>query len=213
MTLAIGVAVGSVAAGALLAFAGTRAHGWLGVVRTFALVASVVVVLAHLLPDALAEVGMPALGVFAVALFFPAIFERIAHEAYQDRDASWIAVEIGYAGLLVHTLGDGVALGLYGGAAGSTVVEGPDVLLAIGAHTIPVTAVMTLAFAERYGLRQAAIRAAGIAAMTIVGIALVGAMPHRSFEAWETLGPISWPPSSSAGESSTAARSSAPSQG
>ena len=184
MSLAIAVAIGSVAAGALLAFAGTRSKGLLSTVRTFALVASVVVVLAHLLPDALAELGMPALGVFAVALFFPAMLERLAHSANHDQDASWVAVELGFVGLLVHKLGDGVALGLYGGG-GSETTAGFDVLFAIGMHTVPVTAVMTLAFAERYGLRQAALRAVGLAAATIAGISVVHALPTASFAAWE----------------------------
>ncbi len=185
MTLPIGVALVSVATGALLAFAGARRGALLSTIRTFALVASVVVVLAHLLPDALAELGMPALGVFALALLAPALFERLAHETNHDADPTWVAVELGYVGLLVHKLGDGVALGLYGGAGAGEVTPGIDVLVAVGAHTVPVTAVMTLAFAERYGLRQAGFRAVGLAAAAVAGIVLVGALPTASFEAWE----------------------------
>lgn len=184
MTLPIGVALASVATGALLAFAGARRGTLLSTIRTFALVASVVVVLAHLLPDALAELGMPALGVFALALFAPALFERVAHQTNHDADPSWVAVELGYLGLIVHKLGDGVALGLYGGAGGEA-APGLDVLLAVGAHTVPVTAVMTLAFAERYGLRQAGLRAVGLAVAAVVGIVLVEALPTASFEAME----------------------------
>jgi len=183
MTLPIGVALASVGMGALLALAGARRDALLSTVRTFALVASVVVVLAHLLPDALAELGMPALGVFALALLAPALFERLAHESNHDADPSWVAVELGYVGLLVHKLGDGVALGLYGGAADDA--PGLDVLVAVGVHTVPVTAVMTLAFAERYGLRQAALRAVGLGAAAVAGIVLVGSLPTETFHTLE----------------------------
>ncbi len=181
MTLPIGVALASVAVGALLAFAGARRSGLLSTIRTFALVASVVVVLAHLLPDALAELGISALGVFAVALLVPALLERLFARAKADVDSSKVAVELGYAGLVVHKIGDGVALGLFGGAAGTAVdSSGLDIVAVVGAHTVPVTAVMTLAFAERYGLRHAMLRAAGLAAATVAGIGIVDAIPSAS---------------------------------
>ena len=56
-------------------------------VRTFALVAAGGVVLAQLLPVAMADVGLWALGVFAIALVAPAGFERLVG-IWADRAAS-----------------------------------------------------------------------------------------------------------------------------
>ena len=47
----------------------------IGPVRTFAFVAAALVVFAHLLPEAVAEIGFPALVVFAASLALPAALE------------------------------------------------------------------------------------------------------------------------------------------
>ena len=137
-------------------------------------VAAVAVVLAHLLPAALGEVGLWALGVFIVALVLPAGFERLIKFSERrtatlaKQDASWVAVEFGYFGLLVHRLGDGIALGLFTGT-GASMEANMGALVAVVAHTVPVTAVLVLAYTERYGARHALMRAMGMAAAAVVG--------------------------------------------
>jgi uncharacterized protein len=190
--LPLWVSIGSVAGGAALVLAGSRSQRFLEPVRTFALVAAGVVVLTQLLPAAMAEIGFWALGVFAVALVAPAGFERIVrHRAERGgsvasggRDPSWIAVELGYIGLLWHKLADGMALGLFGGLGTAGDVD-LGVLVAIAAHTVPITGVLVLAYADRYGVGHAVARALGLAAAACVGVFIVGATPARMMALWE----------------------------
>lgn len=192
MWFGLAVAIGSVLLGALLVLVGTRNRAVLPPIRTFALVASVVVVLAQLLPTALEEVGLWALAVFLLALVLPAGFERLLRfsrrriTGAESADASWIAVELGYFGLLIHRLGDGIALGLFSGTAEPAELN-PGALLALAAHVVPVTAVMVLAYAERYGAIHAILRAMGMALASILGVLVVDAAPAAllfSAEPW-----------------------------
>ncbi|MEE3326156.1 MAG: permease [Myxococcota bacterium] len=192
MWIGLAVAMGSVALGALIVLLGSRSQAALPPIRTFALVAAVVVVLAQLLPAALGEVGLWALAVFLLALVLPAGFERLARLSRRQRagseqaDASWVAVEFGYFGLLVHRLGDGIALGLFAGTSQAEVFH-PGALLALAAHTVPVTAVLVLAYAQRYGTTHAILRALGMALASAVGVLLVDAAPAAlllSAEPW-----------------------------
>jgi uncharacterized membrane protein YraQ (UPF0718 family) len=190
--IALLVSVASVAAGAAVVLLGSRRQGFLEPVRTFALVAAGGVVLAQLLPVAMADVGLWALGVFAIALVAPAGFERIVRfwadrsvsPGISGRDPSWIAVELGYVGFLWHKLADGMALGLFGGLGPGGGVD-LGVLGAIAAHTVPITGVLVLAYAQRYGTRHAVARAVGVALATCVGVFVVGATPVRLLEFWE----------------------------
>lgn len=180
------VAVGSVVAGTVVVLLGSRSARSLEPVRSFALVAAGVVVLAQLLPAAMEDIGLWALAVFGVALVAPAGFERIVGRRSVSgpgapgmrRDPSWIAVELGYVGLLWHKLADGMTLGLFGGLGGNAEVE-VGVLVAIAAHTVPITGVLVLAYADRYSTRHAIGRAAGMAAITCLGVLIVGATPAR----------------------------------
>ena len=184
MWLALAVSVGSVAAGAAVVLLGTRSRRWLEPVRPFALVAAGVVVLTQLLPAAMSQVGLWALLVFGIGLVAPAGVESLVRNRAQRAgqgpgaggDASWVAVELGYIGLLAHKLADGMALGLFGGLGPSGGVEIGG-LVAIAAHTVPITGVLVLAYADRYSVRQAILRAAGVATATVLGVLVVGATP------------------------------------
>ena len=178
MWLGLCIAIGSVALGSALVLFGTRSQKMLAPIRTFALVAAVAVVLAQLLPTALSEVGLWALGVFLIALVLPAGFERAVEASRKRRsqrgsgDVSWVAVEFGYFGLLIHRLGDGIALGLFSGPTDEA-IPSLGALFAVAAHGVPVTAVLVLAYAERYGLRHALLRALGLALASVLGVILV----------------------------------------
>ncbi|MBU6284019.1 hypothetical protein KGQ64_17380, partial [bacterium] len=86
--------------------------------RTFAFAAAALVVFAHLLPEAVAEVGFPALVVFGASLALPALLERLAHARHghghlhgEHADDHAPGLEIGYLGLLLHNFGDGLGIG------------------------------------------------------------------------------------------------------
>ena len=93
------------------------------------------------------------------------------------------ALEFGYAGLLVHHVADGLGLGAYG--AGEQLEL--DVLLALAVHTVPLVAVVTLAYRGAAGTRAAVWRSFGLAAASLMGIAVSAAVtPEQAheFEAW-----------------------------
>ena len=202
MLLPLLVAVLSVFAGAALGiFSRHRAVSALSasVFGTFALVAALAVVLAQLLPDALGRVGLPALGVFALAAVLPAALQRLsarlaprvradfeAGDAH-EHGSRW-GLELGFVGLLVHKIADGVGIGTYGGPQHAE--HGHlDVLLAIAAHTVPVVAVVAIAFYRHVGLRAALVRVFALAVATAFGVvlpSLVAASTYEVAEPWVT---------------------------
>lgn len=190
MILALLTVLLSVSAGAGLAFLGGRDRRHLArIVDSFSLVACIVVVVAHLLPHAISRVGLSALLPFAGALLIPLYFERWAHHrAGEHAHHGRAALEIGYAGLLLHQVGDGLGLGTFASGAH----EGHDHLelaMAIFAHTVPVAAVVTLAFLRSMGSRSALVRAAGLAGAGVLGVALAGGTPSSFLavaEPWVT---------------------------
>jgi uncharacterized protein len=165
-----------------------------GAVRTFAFVAAASVVFAQLLPESLAEIGLPALLVFAVALAIPTTLERLAHRRHgadHDRgehaDDHTAGLELGYLGLLLHSFGDGIAVGALSDPATGRYPLG--LTLSIAAHTVPVTALFVVTFAGHRGRRSALIRAACLGGAVVAGVVTAGATPawaERPFEPWVT---------------------------
>lgn len=156
----------------------------LGRIRTFALIASLTVVAAHLLPHAVGSVGPAALLVLLFGLALPSWGEKLVRALIPRERAAvergWsrprIALELGYAGLIVHHLGDGVALWNYS----ATPDAGIDVVVALAAHTVPVIAVVVLEFKEARGSAAALVRAAGLALATLAGCAAAARLPAAS---------------------------------
>lgn len=191
MLVPVAVAITSVAAGALLALLPGTAVRALGPVRTFALTASVTAVIVHLLPEALEAVGGFALVVFVGALLLPHLLHSVG-EWMRRRAAAGapgrptLALEIAYAGLLVHQFADGIGLGTYGDAAHTA--HGAhahhhvhaDVLVAIAAHTVPVVAAVVLGMQAAYGRRSALTRAGVLALATCLGVVVTGLVPNES---------------------------------
>ena len=172
MVVALLVAVVSGAIGALLA-ARAGAGAWYFVpVRSFALSAVSVVVLLDLLPESLAAIGPAAGAAFAIGMAAPSLAGRLASRLVRsEARRDLVCMEVTYAGLLVHKLGDGLALGAVSSSLHVGHTHG-DLILAIGAHTIPVTALVVVAFARHLGTRKALIRAAGLAVAAAVGVAV-----------------------------------------
>jgi len=171
MGSAIAIIVGSVAAGAVLGLVAPGRGRVLDAVRTFAVVSSVAVVVGRLIPDAIAEAGPVVLLAAGVAFVTPWLIERAAHEDPEHDHTSTMGLEISYWGLMVHKLGDGIALGSLTGASHVGHAHG-DVLTVIAVHSAPVTALMTLAFTSAHGRRSGIRRAVGLAAMGVAGVVL-----------------------------------------
>lgn len=169
MLAAVIIVLVSVAAGAALAVV-PGVHGRaIGAVRTFALLAAFGVVAFHLLPHALEGVGLGALVALGGGLLVPPALQRVVTTAYLRAHRTsrvCLGLEAGYFGLIAHQVGDGLALGAASG-------RGLVLLMAIAAHTVPVVAVVVLAFAAEYGIVSALLRAAGLAAGSLFGILLI----------------------------------------
>jgi hypothetical protein len=167
MTLALLTAAVSAIAGLVAAIA-AHARLWvLAPVRAFAVVAVAAAIAVHILPEAIDGAGAWVLVPFAFGFVAPPLIARLAQQrAGQHRR---LAAELSYAGVLVHQVADGVGLGVLGGGNGGVHW---DFVIGVGAHTVPVVAVIALAFAELGGVRAALVRTAGLFAATAGGILL-----------------------------------------
>ena len=143
----------------------------LDAIRTFAIVSSVAVVVGRLIPDAIGAGGPLVLIAVAAAFLAPWLIERAAHEDPEHDHSSTMGLELSYWGLMIHKLGDGLALGSFTGEAHAGHHHG-DVLTAIAVHSVPVTALITLAFTSAPGWRSGIRRAIGLALMGTIGVVL-----------------------------------------
>lgn len=171
----------SIMAGACLAFFGIAERRRLAAsIDSFALIACLAVVLGHLLPHSIASLGLVALMPFALALGLPALLEwtleRRASHSGHGAAGHGAALELSYLGLLVHQFGDGLGLGVFS----SGEHEGHlhlDLLVGIGAHTVPIATLMTRAFLRQRGPRAATFRALGLIIAGVLGVAFAHRLP------------------------------------
>jgi hypothetical protein len=122
----------------------------------------------------------------AVAFLAPWLIERAAHEDPEHDHSSTMGLELSYWGLMIHQLGDGLALGSFSGEAHAGHHHG-DVLVAIAAHSVPVTALITLAFTSAHGRNSGIVRAIGLALVSSAGVVLAQQTSLGSWiagEAW-----------------------------
>jgi len=167
----IAIVVGSVAMGAVLGLVAPGRGRLLDAIRTFAIVSSVAVVVGRLIPDAVSAGGPQVLIAVALAFLAPWLIERAAHEDPEHDHSSTMGLELSYWGLMIHKLGDGLALGSFTGEAHAGHHHG-DVLTAIAVHSVPVTALITLAFTSAHGRNSGIRRAIGLAAVGSMGVVL-----------------------------------------
>src|SRR5260221_4627235 len=111
LLFAVLVAVSSVMLGAALSFTPTS-RGLLGYMRTFATLAAVAVVVTHLLPEAVYELGPVSILLFLTGWFAPVLAHLIGQRSTSGRPAHAV-LEAGYWGLVVHHVADGIGLGTY----------------------------------------------------------------------------------------------------
>lgn len=184
------VAVAAVALGLLLGLVPPGKAGIVGPLRTFALAAALTVVLTHLLPEALEELGASAVLLVAAAAALPAWWRMLTGLGTHSHAPGHAGLIAGYLGLLVHHVGDGVGLGAYSQLPGGALAH-VDVLLALAVHTVPLVAVVTFAFRAVSGLRSAVLRAGGLALASVSGVVLsafVADGEAHHFSAWIAAG-------------------------
>lgn len=171
MELPIAIMVGSVALGAVLGLVALGRGRLFDAVRTFAIVSSVAVVVGRLIPDAMSQAGPIVLVAVGISFLAPWLIERAAHEDPEHDHSSTMGLSLTYWGLMLHKLGDGIALGSFTGAAHAGHHHG-DVLTAIAVHSVPVTALITMAFTSAHGRKSGIRRAIGLAAIGSIGVVL-----------------------------------------
>ena len=176
----IAIIVASVALGAVVGLVAPGRGRLLDAIRTFAIVSSVAVVVGRLIPDAVTTGGPLVLIAVAVAFLAPWLIEQAAHEDPEHDHSSTMGLELSYWGLMVHKLGDGLALGSFTGEAHAGHHHG-DVLTAIAVHSVPVTALITLAFTSAHGRKSGVRRAIGLAVVGSLGVVLA---QQTSLGAW-----------------------------
>lgn len=190
MLLAVVIATVAVLFGLLLGLAPAASRRALGPLRTLALTAVVGVVALHLLPEALRDLGALGLLVFAFGLALPrwlaARSRRHDHGPHTE-----LGLDLGFFGLVLHHVGDGVALGAY---SRSSAVHGhphSDVLLALVLHTVPLVAVVAAGYARTRGVRVAVSRAGLLALASVAGVFCSHLVPEgivESATAWIAAG-------------------------
>jgi hypothetical protein len=172
----IAIVIGSVAIGAVLGLVAPGRGRLLDAIRTFAIVSAVAVVVGRLIPDAISGAGPIVLVAVAIAFVAPWLIERAAQEDPEHDHSSTMGLELSYWGLMLHKLGDGLALGSFTGEAHVGHHHG-DVLTAIAVHSVPVTALITLAFTSAHGRRSGIRRAVGLAIVGSLGVVLAQQTP------------------------------------
>ncbi len=169
VTWPIFIIIASTLAGMLLGLLAPGRGRLLDAVRTFAVVSSVAVVVGRLFPNAIGEAGPLVLLAAGAAFMAPWLIERAAHEDPEHDHSSTMGLELSYWGLILHKLGDGIALGSLTGDAHHGHGHG-DVLTAIAVHSVPVTALITLAFTSAHGPKSGIRRAVMLAAAGVLGV-------------------------------------------
>jgi len=196
MIWAILITVFSVLAGTFLALVPKGRDAWMGPVRTFALMAALSVVVLHLLPEALGEVGIGAILVFILGLIAPELLGKLGvflwtagRDVPADKSPTRhrdLALEASYFGLLLHRVGDGIGLGAFTGELHVNAGSG-GVVTALAAHAVPVVAIVVLTFDSVRGRGSAIGRAAGLGIASIFGVLLtqtVAAETVATASAW-----------------------------
>jgi hypothetical protein len=166
--MALAVIWMSVAAGIALGLWQRVAGRATGPIRTFAVVAAGLVVAISLLPHAIESKGLGGLGAALASIALVPALERLFRGAFRRVTAEGLRLELGYAGLLLHRVGDGAVMGVGG--------HGSELTWAVGAHEIPIVALVTLAYARR-GLQPALLRAALLGLASSCGYWLIHAAP------------------------------------
>lgn len=204
MLLTSVLAILAVLLGGVLGVSRNASQQLLGVIRAAGLGSGCFAVFGQLLPEATEDLGVLALLPFALALLASTGAERVlmtskhwAHHhgrpdangevasAIQDgvtRAAAGVrtSLEIGLVALAAHQIVEGVALGaLANPAAHHSAASRIGMIVALAAHTIPIVAMLALAFRAAVGLYSTIARVVALAMVSGVGV-LVAGLPRAS---------------------------------
>lgn len=182
MTEAIAITVASIVLGAVLGGLGRRGGSWQGPLRTFAVAAVGTAVVVQLLPESVAEIGGGALVVFVVALAVPGLVAPLVRSFRPSSTISshHVGTELGFYGFVAHQLVEGLALGTvagYGQEHGGHTHQ--SLVIAVAAHTLPLTALFVAEARAHYGRASALRRATAVVVATVVGFALADVVQER----------------------------------
>lgn len=177
MIEAVAISVASILLGALVGSVSRSESSWLGPLRTFAIAAVAAAVIVQLLPESVAEIGGGALLLFVGALLLPGLLAPLARRLRPSAEVSThqVGAELGFYGFLLHQLAEGLALGTVVGEGH----EHAPLVLAVSAHTLPLTAVFVVEALAHGGRRTAMRRVVSIVLATVVGFALAGVAHDR----------------------------------
>ncbi|MCH9688887.1 MAG: permease [Deltaproteobacteria bacterium] len=180
MSEAIAITVGSILLGALIGAISRRKGAWLGPLRTFAVAAVGSAVVVQLLPESVAEIGGGALVVFAAAVVLPGLLAPLAKRLRPSLEMSShrVGTELGFYGFVAHQLAEGVALGTYAGH-GHDGHSHESLVVAVAAHTLPLTALFVAEALAHGGRTSALRRTVAVAVATILGFALADVVQTR----------------------------------
>ncbi len=137
-------------------------------IRAFAIVSAGLVAIVVLLPHAVESEGLWGLVAGAAAFAAIPVVERLGAGLFRGLPTQTVRREVGFVGLLLHRFADGVAMRVEG--------HGADVLFALGAHEIPIVALVTLAYLDR-GLGPALFRVVLLGASSTLGCTAVDVLP------------------------------------
>ena len=173
MIVTLSITLASVVIGAGLAVVTARGNLLLGGLRTFAIAAVAATVLVQILPEAVADLGGAALLAFAAALVLPGLVSQGLRRLRRNIAVETIGADFGYIGFAAHQFAEGIALGTLTGGEHAGHGHG-DLVMAMAAHTVPLTAVFVAAWLTSRGKGSAARRTVGLLVATALGFALAG---------------------------------------
>ncbi|MFO0631313.1 MAG: permease [Nannocystaceae bacterium] len=170
------ITLGSVLLGGGLAAATRRGASWLGVLRSFAIAAVAMLAAVQLLPEAVEQLGARALLIFLGAVALPPLFAYALRRmlgARAQATAHGVGAELGYFGFVAHQFVEGLALGTYSGPA-HVDHDHVEIVLAVAAHTIPLTALFIGTVLARRGPAPALRRIAALLLASALGFLTAG---------------------------------------
>ena len=175
MSLVLGIAILAlaVALGGLAALFREPARWAMSAIRTFAVVAAASIALLHLLPEAIAAVGVGAIVAAFLGAALPVVLERaIPSPRGHTHEAPTTALAMGYAAVVAHQAGEGAALA----SLAETGALSLGIVLAVAAHTVPLAMVVGIRVIEaRSELSGGHKRAIGLALAGVMAATAIGA--------------------------------------
>ena len=189
MIEALAITTSSIVVGVVLGVLTRRESASFGALRVFAVSAVATAVALQMLPEALTEMGGTALLVFLGALVLPGLLNPVLRRfAGTKTTRHALSADLGFLGFLAHQLAEGVALGSF--STGEHAGHGHEgLVLAVAAHTVPLTALL-IAEALTHRTRRVAMgRAIALVVATGLGFALADLLhevvPH-TLHSWLT---------------------------